>query len=74
MTWTVCNVRKEAMDDHGYRITWARDPWGELHFNAWSPSGAHVDSGRDQEILKAMCTVHREKTEKRRVGAASVPS
>lgn len=71
MTWTVCPKRKEAMDDHGYRITWTRDPWGVLHFNAWSPDGAHVDAGRDRDILEAMCSVHREKRNQRRVGATA---
>jgi hypothetical protein len=74
MTWTVCNKRCEAMDDHGYRITWARDPWGKPYFNAFSPSGKHIDSGRDREVLKAQCTIHREKTEQRRIGAERVAS
>lgn len=59
--WAVDNKAREAMDPHGYRITWAKLPThGKMHFNAWSPSGAHIGAGFDREILKAVCGASRE--------------
>lgn len=65
MTWTADPGKTEARNEHGYKLTWAHNQHGTW-FNAWSPRGQHVDSGHDQEIVKAMCEMHREKLEKAR--------
>jgi len=65
MTWTVDPQKREARDEHGYRITWADNKHGTW-YNAYSPQGKHIDAGYDKEIVKAMCEVHREKLAKDR--------
>jgi hypothetical protein len=70
MTWVADRVKHEAMNEHGYRITWAENKRGTW-FNAYSPLGTHVDGGYDKEIVKAMCDVHRERLEKQRAMRAA---
>ncbi len=63
--WVVDKNRKEAMNEHGYRITWAR-LHGKLWLNAWSPFGTHIGAGFDRDILTALCTVHHERIQAQR--------
>lgn len=60
MTWTADPKKHEAMNEHGYRITWASNKHG-VWYNAYSPFGTHVDAGYDREIVEAMCDKHRER-------------
>lgn len=66
MTWTADPAKREATNEHGYKITWAYGPNGRAYYNAYSPQGKHIDSGFDKEIVKAMCEMHREKLAKQR--------
>lgn len=70
MTWTADPKRHEAINEHGYRITWASSKHGTW-YNAYSSSGTHIDAGYDREIVKAMCEVHRERLEKQRAMRAA---
>lgn len=65
MTWTADPKKHEAMNEHGYKIVWADNKRGTW-YNAYAPSGAHVDSGYDKEIVKAMCEKHRDGVMKKR--------
>jgi hypothetical protein len=65
MTWVADPKKREAINEHGYKISWADNKHGTW-FNAWSPFGTHVDAGYDKEIVKAMCDIHRERLEKQR--------
>jgi hypothetical protein len=65
-TWAAEPAKREATNEHGYKITWADGPNGRAYYNAYSPQGKHIDSGFDKEIVKAMCEVHREKLAKDR--------
>lgn len=58
-------TKNEVINEHGYRILWASGPRG-VYYNAYAPSGRHIDSGYDKEIVKAMCEMHREKCAKDR--------
>lgn len=57
MTWTADPKKREAINEHGYKITWASNKYGTW-FNALSPNGAHIDAGYDKEIVKARCDAH----------------
>lgn len=71
MTWTADPQKHEAMNEHGYRVTWATIPNRGTWYNAWSPSGAHVDAGYDKEIVKAMCEKHRDEVLRKRAMRAA---
>lgn len=74
MTWTVNALLHEAMNEQGYRITWADNRHGTW-YNAYAPSGAHVDAGYDQAIVKAMCVKHHDEVlRKRRMRASKKAS
>lgn len=74
MTWTADPQKHEAMNELGYRITWASNKHGTW-YNAYAPSGAHVDAGYDKDIVKAMCTKHHDEVlRKRRMRAAKKAS
>lgn len=70
MTWIADPKKREAMNEHGYRIVWATNKHGTWH-NAYAPSGAHIDAGYDREIVKAVCEVHRERLIRQRAMAAA---
>ncbi len=54
-------TKHEVVNEHGYLISYARGPNGRVWYNAYAPSGRHIDAGYDKEIVKAMCEAHREK-------------
>lgn len=58
------------MNEHGYRITWAKNKFGTW-FNAWSPSGKHVDASYDKEKMMNACDAHRVMLEKQRAMRAA---
>jgi hypothetical protein len=57
-SWTADPKKSEAMNEHGYRITWAHNKHGTW-FNAWTPTGKHFDAGYDKVKLMAACDSHR---------------
>lgn len=59
MTWTVDTKKPEATDEHGYKITWARNKHGTW-FNAYSAHGRSIAAGYDREKVKAECELHRK--------------
>ena len=70
MTWTADPKKREARDEHGYRITWADNKHGTW-YNGWSPTGTHVNGGYDKEVVKFRCDEHRERLEKQRAMRAA---
>lgn len=70
MTWAADPQKHEAMNEHGYRITWASNKHGTW-YNAYSPNGTHVDAGYNKETVKAMCEIHHERLVKQRAMRAA---
>jgi hypothetical protein len=70
MTWVADPKKREAINEHGYKITWAHNKHGTW-FNAYSPNGTHVDAGYDKEVVTAMCEIHRERLQKQRAMRAA---
>lgn len=68
--WAVDPTKHEATNEHGYRITWAKNKHGTW-FNAYSPSGTNVGAGYDKEVVKAMCVIHLERLQKQRAMRAA---
>ena len=59
-------TKREVVNEHGYLISWAKGPRDRIYYNAYAPSGRHIDAAYDKEIVKAMCEAHREKLAKDR--------
>lgn len=65
MTWTADPAKHEAVNEHGYRISWAHHKHGTW-FNAWTPKGKHIDASYDKDKMQAVCDAHREMLAKQR--------
>lgn len=70
MTWAADPAKHEAINEHGYRITWAKNKHGTW-FNAWSPNGTHVDASYDKDKMLSACEAHRVMLEKQRMMRAA---
>lgn len=70
MTWTVNPLLSEAVNEQGYRITWAHNKHGTWH-NAYAPSGSHVEAGYDLEKVKAQCVKHYDEVLRKRAMRAA---
>lgn len=57
MTWTSDLRKCESVNEHGYRVTWASNKHGTW-YNAYAPSGAHVEAGYDRAKVEAQCVKH----------------
>jgi hypothetical protein len=53
MTWVTDPAKHEAINEHGYRLSWAHNKHGTW-FNGWSCDGKHLACGYD-DSGKAMC-------------------
>jgi hypothetical protein len=65
MTWTADSKKREARNDHGYKITWSDNKFGTW-FNGYSPGGTSISAGYDKEKVKAECEAHRDRLGKQR--------
>lgn len=63
MTWTADPVKHEAVNEHGYRISWSHNKHGTW-FNAWSVTGKHIDASYDKDKMTKACEEHRLMREK----------
>lgn len=63
MKWSAHSKRNEAMSNTGYLIRWATNTQGTF-FNAWAPSGKHVEASYDKAKVKAACDEHFSKAQK----------
>lgn len=70
MNWTVDPQKHEAINEHGYRIVWADNKHGTW-FNAYAPSGSHVEAGYDKEKVKAQCVKHYDEVLRKRAMRAA---
>jgi hypothetical protein len=70
MTWTADPKKHEAVNEHGYKITWAHNKHGTW-FNAWTSTGAHIDASYDKDKMMAACDGHRELLKKQRAMRAA---
>jgi hypothetical protein len=70
MSWTVNEMLSEAVNEHGYRITWAHNKHGTWH-NAYAPSGAHVEAGYDRAKVEAQCVKHYDEVLRKRAMRAA---
>ena len=70
MNWTVNALLAEATNERGYRITWAHNKHGTW-YNAYAPSGAHVDASYDRKIVEAMCVKHYDEVLRKRAMRAA---
>jgi hypothetical protein len=70
MTWTVDREKREATNEQGYRIVWADNKHGTW-FNAYAPSGSHVDASYDQEKMKVACDKHYDEVLRKRAMRAA---
>jgi hypothetical protein len=57
MTWSADPNKHEAMNEHGYRITWAANKHGTW-FNGWSPHGTSVSGSYSKDKVKTECEAH----------------
>lgn len=60
MTWTENTKLREAVNEHGYKVTWASNKHG-LWYNAFTPGGKHVIGGYKREKVEAECEAHRQR-------------
>lgn len=51
------------MSDKGYLIRWANSGHADF-FNAWAPSGKHIEASYDKGKVKAACDEHFSKAQK----------
>lgn len=70
MSWTNDPKKPEAVNEHGYRITWSHHEHGTWH-NAWTPGGKHLDASYDKAKMIAACEAHRELLIKQRAMRAA---
>jgi hypothetical protein len=59
MTWVADPKKHEAINEHGYRISWAQNKFGTW-FNAWDRNGKHLEASYDREKCKVACEKHHE--------------
>jgi hypothetical protein len=59
MTWTADPKNREAINEYGYKVTWAKLK-GSLWFNGFTPNGKHVAGGYDRVKIEAECDLHRQ--------------
>ena len=57
MKWHVDRARKMASTECGYEIRWAKSSHGNF-FNAYAPSGQHIEAAYDLGKCKAACDAH----------------
>lgn len=57
MTWTSDLRKCESVNEHGYRVTWASNKHGTW-YNAYAPSGAHIEAGYDRDKVERQCKKH----------------
>lgn len=60
MTWTADPSKHEAMNEHGYRITWADNKHGTW-FNGFSPYGTSIAGAYRRDKVEAECEAHRQR-------------
>lgn len=60
MTWVADPAKREAMNEHGYRITWAKNKFGTW-FNTYDRDGKHLEASYDREKCTAACESHSQK-------------
>lgn len=58
MTWTADPEKREAVDEHGYKVTWAKLK-DRLWYNGFTPRGKHIRGGYEREQIEAECDQHR---------------
>lgn len=57
MTWAADPAKHEAVNEHGYRITWAKNKHGTW-FNAYDRNGKHLEASYDREKCVTACDSH----------------
>ena len=62
MKWSVDKGRKMATSDVGYEIRWAKSQHGNF-FNAFAPTGKHLEAAYDLDKCKAACEFHAKQGE-----------
>lgn len=70
MSWIDDPKKREAVNEHGYRITWAHHARGTWH-NAWTPAGRHIDAGYNKAKMQAACEAHKVMLERQRLMKAA---
>lgn len=70
MTWVADPAKHEAMNEHGYRISWSHNKHGTW-FNAWTVHGKHIDASYDKNKMTAACEAHQVMLEKQRAMRAA---
>lgn len=58
MNWHTDKSRREAMSAEGYCIRWSTHATRGIFYNAWSPSGAHIEASHDRDKCKRRCEEH----------------
>lgn len=70
MNWTENHKLREAVNEHGYKVTWASNKHG-LWFNAFTPTGKHISGGYKRDKVEAECEAHHLKLEVQRAMSAA---
>lgn len=70
MTWTEDTKLREAVNEHGYKVTWAGNKHG-LWYNAFTPNGKHIFGGYKRDKAEVECEAHRQMLEEQRAMSAA---
>jgi hypothetical protein len=58
MNWFADPKKQQAMSDKGYVIKWVDNAVRGTFFNAYTPSGKHIEGSHDKEKCKTRCEEH----------------